>query len=94
MAAVADVVDVDEAAAADNGTCENMAEARLAASQNKQAAKMLMSLSVINFHITHTQTSKEGKREVTSEKSRERVGGSAREICKGKARMQTTFDAI
>lgn len=61
MAAVADVVDVDEAAAADNGTCENMAEARLAASQNKQAAKMLMSLSVINFHITHTQTSKEGE---------------------------------
>lgn len=63
MAAVADVVDVDEAAAADNGTCENMAEARLAASQNKQAAKMLMSLSVINFHITHTQTSKKRERE-------------------------------
>lgn len=62
MAAVAEVVDVDEAAAAYNGTCENMAEARLAASQNKQAAKMLMSLFVINFHITHTQTSKEWKR--------------------------------
>lgn len=64
MAAAADVVDVDDAAA-DNGICKkNMAEARLAASQNKQAAaKMLMSLYVINFHITHTLANKQRERE-------------------------------